>query len=217
MGVAADGPQTCRRPGCRAQRINGGRAGRTVTGTYGRVRTGRAGSTATGAHTSARTEGGATSPARTRKTPALSRPSTQAHIHGPRDRRPLRSPLRPGLPLRPRRGRTPRPKMGRHRPQRAHRHAPRKAHPEPDQDRPHLRKTQERQRPLHKVLPKGHASPGAPPFAPEPGKASRGSLMAGSRPRLPDPHRHYQERHEPPRSQLQAPLDKGRATTHKGP
>src|SRR5215216_2996327 len=32
-----------------------------------------------------------------RNTPALSRPSTQAHSHGPRDRRPLRSPLRPGL------------------------------------------------------------------------------------------------------------------------
>jgi hypothetical protein len=114
-----------------------------------------------------------------RNTPALSRPGTQAHSHGPRDRRPLRSPLRPGSPLRPQRGQTPRPKMGRHRPQRTHRHAPRKAHPKPDQDRPHLRKTQERQRPLHKVLPKGHASPGAPPFAPEPGKARRGSPLAG--------------------------------------
>ena len=91
----------------------------------------------------------------------LSRPGAQAHSHGPRNRRPLRSPLRPGPPLRPQRGRTPRPKMGRHRPQRAHRHAPRKAHPKPDQDRPHLRKTQERQRPLHKVLPEGHEPWGA--------------------------------------------------------
>ena len=114
-----------------------------------------------------------------RDTPALSRPGAQAHSHGPRDRRPLRSPLRPGPPLRPQRGRTPRPKVGRHRPQRSHRHAPHKAHAKPDQDRPHLRKTQERQGPLHKVLPKGHASPGAPPFAPEPGKARRGSPLAG--------------------------------------
>jgi hypothetical protein len=126
-----------------------------------------------------------------RDTPALSRPGAQAHSHGPRDRRPLRSSLRPGPPLRPQRGRTPRPKMERHRPQRSHRHAPRKAHPEPDQDRPHLRKTQERQGPFHKVLSKSYASPGAPPFAPEPGKARRGSPLARQRPRLPDPHGHY--------------------------
>jgi hypothetical protein len=88
--------------------------------------------------------------------------------------------LRPGPPLWPQRGRTPRPKMGRYRPQRARRHPPSKAHPKPGQDRPHLRKTQKRQGPLLKVLPKGHASPGAPPFALEPGKARRGSPLAGS-------------------------------------
>ena len=37
------------------------------------------------------------------------------------------------------------------------------------------------------------------------------------RPRLPDPHGHYREQHQPPRSPLQAPLEARQPATHKVP
>ena len=56
-----------------------------------------------------------------------------------------------------------------------------------DQDRPQLREAQERQRPLHKVLPEGHRSPGEPPDPSERGEALGRPTLAGQQPRLPDP------------------------------